>query len=765
MPESAEPGFSFFAEDPSGALTAVEVITPDLPLNSFYYFVPQKFEELDLGWLVVVELGRRKVGAWVVRTLPVEDARTLAREAMKSSREEKGTEEKLQQSLFGGEALEREVSLKPILGALHAFPKELFKLYQWMSDYYGSPLAEILDTAMPIPPKVVNDLGTTKKTRKRASKEKPDPASSPFASVAPSTLTPHQDRALTAIQTALRENSFSPFLLHGVTGSGKTEVYLRALECALALGKTAMIIVPEIALTPQLVGHFQSRLNVPLGILHSQIGSSERWQTWKDILNGEVRVVIGARSAVFAPLADPGLIIVDEEHETSYKQSDGLRYHGRDLAILRAKFSSSVVVLGSATPSFESLVNAAQRRYKLLEMPERATTRPLPSIEIVDLSKIRAKEMPSPNLSPQLHALISLALEKKEQIVLLYNRRGFATYMQCGTCSEVLLCPHCSVTLTYHRGKSRVLCHYCDYSAAAPRFCGQCRDTRTVRFEDDAGKELKDFPEDFGKMEQRGAGTERIVTELQTLYPAARLLQMDRDTVGSKDSYEQILGAMKKGEADILVGTQMIAKGHDLPGVTLVGIIDADVGLHMPDFRSSERIFQLITQASGRAGRGESAGRVVIQTREPNHPTIVAVATGRFRAFARYELDFRKKLHYPPFGKLMRIVVSATKPDDALAASGRIAGLLRELVSRIDSENGAAKEADDAKSENLLNILGPAPAPLERLRGRFRFHLLVKCASAKHLSRISRELQVWKKMYRGEQEFRMTVDIDPQEML
>lgn len=754
-----------------------------------------------LGSEVTVEVGRREANGWVVAlgdgdaSLPVADD---------------DSEPSAQGELFLGLAGKREIRLKLVRSIRPAFLPEQMPLFEWMAEYYGVPVAEILESALPsrepmaleeylAPSKTLRDEWTRSQAelRQKFRRSKSQwalleylfaqpgvvpksvlneaiPGASRLLSVleekgcierthvetAPKlsghapprkpevSLTKAQSSALASVTKALDSRAFSPLLLFGVTGSGKTEVYLRAIEKVLREGGGALVIVPEISLTPQLYDEFESRLGQPIALLHSEVGRRSRWQSWEGLLRGNLRVAVGARSAVFAPVQNLRLIIVDEEHESSYKQSDNLRYHARDVAVMRAKLLRSTILLGSATPSFESLVNVQQSRYKLVEMPERVTDRSLPAIELVDLNTVRRKAMVSPNISPALFDAMSAALARNGQVVILYNRRGFASYLQCATCQEVVNCPHCSIAMTYHKKRDRLLCHYCNESTVPPKLCGLCRDPRTTAVIEPESEE----GDRFGELKQRGSGTEHLVEELQSLFPSAVIERMDRDTVGKKDSYRRILGRMRSGEANILVGTQMIAKGHDLPGVTVVGVIDADIGLHTPDFRSSEKTFQLITQAAGRAGRGSEPGRVIIQTRQPKHPTIVATLAGRFKAFARYELDYRKELGYPPWGRLMRLVISSPKPEDAFQA----ARLTRAEVTTLLS---ALEEAADCR------VLGPAPAPHERLRGRYRWHILVKSKSARALSRLAEALDRWKDSVKYIDDFRLVVDIDPVDML
>lgn len=803
------------AETGDDSRLAAEVLISGVPKPLAY---EATLGQVDIGSEVTVEVGRRQTKGWVVRTMSLASAvESFTQESAKRS-------SKQQLGFF--QPAETTPALKKIFASAPAFLPDQLPLFHWMAEYYGVSLVDIIENAVPrrhegrLPllcelsdetrAKLEDDQEYRERLKKRspvqfqilealAEARVPRPVGelAALAKTARSALNkmaekglvqifdenslshlfplPEEERArsappsLTALQAGvvdrigglLDRKQFAPALLLGVTGSGKTEVYLRAIEKVLAEGGSALVIVPEIALTPQLFDQFESRLSVPPALLHSQVGPGSRWRAWENLLRGKTRVAIGARSAVFAPLNNLRLIIVDEEHESSYKQSDGLRYHARDVAVMRAKFGNATILLGSATPSFETLTNAKRGRYELLELPERVSARPLPAIEIVDLSRIKRRDMPSENLSPQLHTLIGETLEKRGQIIILYNRRGFSSFLQCGTCSEVLICPHCSVTMTFHRGKNRVLCHYCNESSSPPVYCGHCRNPRTSRIEREVDGMSEEELEAFGKLEPRGAGTEKIVDELGEQFPGARIVRLDRDTTTRKDSYRKILGSMRAGDADILVGTQMIAKGHDLPGVTLVGIIDADVGLHAPDFRSSERIYQLITQAAGRAGRGTEPGRVVVQTREPNHPTIVATVTGRFTAFARYELDYRKKLGYPPFRKLLRLIVSCPDSQDAFQAALDTRAALDTIGDAL-----AKERAPDAEQRDYaFSVLGPAPAPHEKLRARYRWHILVKAESSRVISHVAGQMHRWSASQTRYSDLRLNVDVDPYDML
>lgn len=814
---------------------AVQAVISGVPKSLFYSLPPELGENIQEGYEVTVELNSRKTRGWVVRKLPlVEALREISGKQGEKSVPFQSTEsgkknKESQLHFFGADESKKSKTqaIKPVLAASCSFLPEQLPLFGWIAEYYGCPLAEVIDSAVPArqegrpcfsfsltqtglalntealdaiekkAPVQGRILTALRQTGKSASisellklgasvrdslkaleqkgyvEQYEDSFAARFGDLSsaggvqmfsllkPETLSADQERATEQICANLCSGTFQSFLLFGVTGSGKTEVYLQCIERVLARGGSALVIVPEIALTPQLVDQFQARLGQPLAVLHSQVGASQRWASWKHLLDGRLSVAVGARSAVFAPLKNLSLIIVDEEHESSYKQSEGLRYNARDVAVMRAKFAGAAVVLGSATPSFESLINVKKNRYTLIEMPTRVSSRPVPSLEIIDLNSIRRKEMPSENISPPLHEAIKDTLNRRGQAIILYNRRGFSSYLQCTSCDEVVSCPNCSVALTLHRAGNSLLCHYCNLSLTPPTHCPYCRDPRTTRVEieesDVSAAALRDLDK-RGKLVARGAGTEKVVEELAALFPQARILQMDRDTVTRKNAYRQILGSMRTGDADILVGTQMIAKGHDLPGVTLVGIIDSDVGLHLPDFRASEKIYQLITQAAGRAGRGEEQGRVLVQTREPKHPTIVATATGRFKAFARYELDYRRELNYPPIGRLMRIIISSPNAEEAFCG----AELTKSAVSELAERKVKNKEAPD---EPALKVLGPAPCPHEKLRGRYRWHILVKAGSAKLLSELASEIDLWKGSIKTSGDLRLIIDVDPLDML
>jgi primosomal protein N' (replication factor Y) len=536
----------------------------------------------------------------------------------------------------------------------------------------------------------------------------------------PKALNPHQQTALDALCGALDRRMFSPFLLHGVTGSGKTEVYLQAINHALELGKNALVLVPEIALTPQLVRRFRARFGGGIAILHSRLSDGERYDEWRRIRRGLVRIVIGARSAIFAPLDKIGIIVVDEEHEASFKQADGLRYNARDLALVRGRMERAVVLLGSATPLVTSLHAVEQGKLALISLPERVERRPMPS---VDLSSMQGA---ATTISPMLTKALEEMMTAGQQAIIFLNRRGFATFLVCAECGAPLTCPNCSVTLTFHRQRGQSVCHYCDYAIPAPGTCPAC-----------GCPELKEL----------GAGTERVEHELRDLFPQGRILRMDSDTTSGRGGHERLLSRMSDGSADILVGTQMVAKGHDFPGVTLVGVVNAEASLGMPDFRAAERTFQLLSQVIGRAGRGDTPGRVIIQASSSDHYAIRGSAEHDYAGFYRQELEFRREAGYPPFSFLACLGFSGTAEKSVEEYSNSTARLLQQL-----------------KQENRLRVelLGPAPAPLYRLRGRFRRQILLKSPTRNDLRRL---IAAWLVRRETVSTVRETIDIDPIDMM
>ncbi len=510
-------------------------------------------------------------------------------------------------------------------------------------------------------------------------------------------LTCQQDKALAKITEALDTGDYHTILLHGITGSGKTEVYLQAIADVLKRGRSAIVLVPEISLTPQMVRHFASRFGGELALLHSKLSPGERYDQWRKIRKGEVRIALGARSAVFAPFDDLGLIIIDEEHEGSYKQGVDPKYHARDVAIWRAKWNQGVVLLGSATPSLESYYQASKGRYSLATLKSRIDERPLPEVTIVDM-RAQLKAGNRSIFSDILHQAIEERLTKGQQIILFLNRRGHSTFVMCRECGHVVTCNYCDLSLTYHHMEKMLRCHYCNYEMSVPDICPNCQ-----------GRAIKYL----------GIGTERVQKETKKAFPGASVLRMDSDTTSSKGSHGRILDAFGQGRADILVGTQMIAKGLDFPRVTLVGVILADTALHFPEFRAGERTFQLLTQVAGRAGRGQVPGQVIVQTYTPEHYSILTAKDHDYKRFYDIEIAGREELDYPPFSHLANIVVSHREENKA----ARYANDLR-----------AALEGSISSLSEVISILGPTPAPLSRIKDRYRQQMLIKGRDVDQLS-------------------------------
>ncbi|HZM49183.1 MAG TPA: primosomal protein N', partial [Vicinamibacteria bacterium] len=497
--------------------------------------------------------------------------------------------------------------------------------------------------------------------------------------------TPDQESVLAPILAALGAG-FAPFLLHGVTGSGKTEVYFRAIERTLEQGRSALLLVPEIALTPLLVRAAVGRLGRVVSVLHSELSAGERHDQWWRLREGEARVAIGARSAVFAPLTELGLVVVDEEHEGAYKQDESPRYHGRDVAVMRARLEGAVAVLGSATPSLESNHNAVSGKYQRLVLPRRIGSQGMARVDVVDRRQT-LKAGGDPILTPPLREALAERLARKEQALLLLNRRGYATSLLCRECGMQAMCPNCSVALTLHKGGRVALCHYCAYETSAPRACGSCK-----------GEYLR----------LTGYGTEKVLEAVRAALPTARVERLDRDLAVRRGAVARVLASFEAGETDILVGTQMIAKGHDFPRVTLVGVVDADVGLGLPDFRAAERTFQLLTQVAGRAGRADLPGEVILQSHLPDHYALQYACAQDYDAFYGREMEFRRTMAYPPAAALVNIVLRAKEQAEGAAAADVLAARLR------------------AQARGNFRVLGPAFAPLARLRQEHRFQVLLK---------------------------------------
>ena len=617
-------------------------------------------------------------------------------------------------SLEATSAIEAPQSIAAVFGE-PLLDAHLLALTRWMADYYLAPWGEVIAAALP-----GGGEGMGRSRARQAAVE--DPIMT-MALARPITLTREQATATRAIEQAVRAHRFAPILLQGVTGSGKTEVYLRAAAAARELGGQTLLLVPEVALGSQLVREFTKRFGRRVGVLHSYLSVGERRRNWELARRGALDVVVGARSAVFAPLPKLRLIVVDEEHESAYKQSEQLRYHGRDTAVRRAQLLGIPVVLGSATPSLESLANAARGKYQRLVLPKRVDGRTMPAVRVVDMRREGAGSL----LSLPLRAALAARRDNGEQALLFLNRRGHSHHTQCRACGHVPSCPHCDIALTLHMEPRSWRCHYCDHVEPASARCPKC------------GESLMRFS---------GAGTQRVERELASVFPELSVLRLDTDVARDRAAPAEVIRRFAKGEAQVLLGTQMVAKGFDFPRVTLVGVLDADVALHLPDFRAAERTFQLVTQVAGRSGRGARPGEVLVQTCSPEHPAIIAAMTHDLAMFARSELIERKEAGYPPYTKLATLLFTGTEADQVELAATRMVDALR---------GPAALEE--------VRVLGPAPQALARLRGRYRWHLMLKGRDSARLHAIAEQALAWAESKQRPRSVRVAVDVDPSDVL
>ncbi len=541
-------------------------------------------------------------------------------------------------------------------------------------------------------------------------------------------MTSEQAKALKEIISKVRERKYASFLLHGITGSGKTEVYLKAIEATLKTGRGALVLVPEIALTPQLIARFKARFGSKIAQLHSGLSKGERFDEWRRIKYGEVQMVIGARSAIFAPLKSLGIIIVDEEHDSAYKQDERICYNARDLALVKGKMNNAVVVLGSATPTIETYHNTRVGKISYLSLSRRIDNRPLPRVEVLDMRN----EKPGTILSLRLRNAIKERWERGEQTLLFLNRRGFSPFVLCQECGYSFRCPNCNVSLVFHQDKRLLICHYCNFCKPKTDTCPECGSNKVRNF---------------------GFGTERLETEIHRYFPQLKVGRLDKDTTVKKNSLPRILEQFRKGETDLLIGTQMIAMGHDLPQVTLVGVVAADISLNFPDFRSGERTFQLLTQVAGRSGRGQIPGEVIIQTYNPNHPCIRMAKDQDFLPFYEEEILFRKELKYPPFQRLVNFRMvgnSLSKTRDYASSLGKLSNELQKK---------------EQSFQNNIEILGPAEAPWEKLKGKYRWQMLVKGKDYRILHQCTEKVFSLRKPQIKISGVKLTVDVDPLNLL
>lgn len=587
---------------------------------------------------------------------------------------------------------------------------DLLELTRWMAEYYRTSWGEAIAAALPAP----------LRNGKIAAKPRRPLAEDNYERTGKFELTRQQELVLNPILKSVIERQREVYLLHGITGSGKTEVYLQAIEQALKFGMSAIVLVPEISLTPQAIERFKSRYGGIVAVLHSRLLESERFIEWKRLKEGVARIAVGARSAIFAPVANLGLIVIDEEHETSYKQEETPRYNARDTAVERARISGAVVILGSATPSLESYYKATSaNEYKLLELTERIEKRPLPKVETVDMRReiLDTKEMRV--FSRALEFAVSGTLRKQGQVMLFLNRRGFSTFINCKKCGYVVKCKHCSVSLTYHFDTKKLICHYCDYQDSLPEVCPKCKS---------------------GSIRYFGIGTQKIESEAARLFPSANIARMDADATAKRGAHKHILSEFSKHKIDILIGTQMIAKGHDFPSVMLVGVISADTALNLPDLRASERTFNLLTQVAGRAGRGSEPGRVIVQTFSPSHYAIERSLNHDYAGFYGEEIKFRRELNYPPFTHLVEIKLRGGNEQRVVESAKAL--------------------ADDLKTSSAGNfeIVGPAPEFIWRLKEQFRWNMFLKGHSPR---RICDSIDESIKRIKGKSSVTITVDVDP----
>jgi primosomal protein N' (replication factor Y) len=743
--------------DDQAQYQAAVVVLPEAPWGPYDYLTPDRLRgHVEVGRRVRVPLGRgnRTVNGYCV--------------ALENRVGDPGRLKEIR-SVVDGEPL-----LSPSMVALT----------RWMADYYLCPLGQVLEAVVPagvrgragtrevtllhVPSEIAARLATLHLPEKQAAvlkllaaSERPltplqlaaaaectlapinglrkkgyikaqvrrmqhaEISETPTESEGHLSMTEDQERALNVVLGAMRAGRHETILMHGVTGSGKTEVYIRAIEETLRYGKQAIVLVPEISLTPQTRQRFRSRFE-NVALLHSHLSPAERHWHWQRIVRGEVQVVVGARSAVFAPTPRLGLIILDEEHDASFKQDAAPRYHARDVALQRAQMEKAPLVLGSATPSLESWRRAQEGAYRLIDMPRRVFDRPLPDVVALDLRTEWDSRRARGAISRQLQNAMEHALKEGGQVILLLNRRGFSTHIQCPSCGHVVRCQECDIALTHHREAGRAICHYCDYQTPAPQRCPECG---------------------FEGIRYSGLGTERLEAEVRIRFSDFPCLRMDSDTMQKPGSHEAALARFRSGDVRILLGTQMIAKGLDFPNVTLVGVVNADTALHLPDFRAAERTFQLVTQVAGRTGRGDKGGRVLVQTFSPEHPAIQAALQHDYHRFASRELPNREEYGYPPYSSMVRLVVRG--PVEAVVEG--FSDTLAERISRLNEERGEP-----------VRVLGPTAAPISKLRGKHRFHMLLLCADSALLRAMVQEAT---RELNPPDDVQWIADVDPLEML
>lgn len=680
-----------------------------LPIDrAFTYSIPDNFQtSIRIGQRVEVPFGQRVMIGYIVNLIN------------KTSINKKIAFGNNSNAIFSGWNEIPYHKIKPLKNILDQEPlldEQMLQVTRRVADYYCASWGEVIEAAHPV------------NVRKR---KRPLPATVNLPNACQILqeskrqqrllLSPQQRLVLELIVRGIEKKRYGIFLLHGITASGKTEVYLQAIAHVLAQGRSAIVLVPEISLTPQTVERFKSRFGQRVALLHSRLLASERTLQWQRIKGGQAQIVIGPRSAVFAPVRNLGLIVVDEEHENTYKQQDASpRYHAREVAILRAKIAGACVILGSATPSLEAFYQAKKGKIKLLCLPERVTKQDLPLVDIIDMRQEISMRRGINIFSRSLETKIREVLRKNEQAILFLNRRGFSTYISCPKCGYVARCKRCNVSLTYHYATKNLVCHYCNFSVQPPQICPQCNSNYLRYF---------------------GIGTEKVESELHRLFPQARISRMDTDATSKRGAHDRILAAFKEGKTDILIGTQMVAKGLDFPRVSLVGVVNADTALNLPDFRSGERTFNLLTQVGGRAGRGEAEGKVVIQTYVPEHYAVDASITHDYRQFYRREIKSRKELRLPPFTHLVNLTLRSRDQK-------KVQELATDLSKRLKKK----------KKIKEIEVLGPAPAMISKIRGNFRWSVLLKGKTAPQLVRLLKSVLKSFRRYKG---IMLSVDVDP----
>lgn len=665
----------------------------NLPIDRIWTYSANSELEVKVGQRVLVPFGKRRLTGCVVNLI----------------QETEG----IKQEETAGYAIKEILN---VLDSQPVFDSEMLKLTRWIAEYYLCSWGQVLECAFSS-----RNNTNTKGSPKRIKNKNQGIV---FEQSFPLLPTQAQTEALISIIDYIKQGRFGVFLVHGITGSGKTEVYLQSINEILKMGKSAIVLVPEISLTHQTIERFKSRFQTQIAIFHSRLSSRERYDEWQRMYNGEARICIGARSAIFAPLKNLGLIVVDEEHENTYKQYDtNPRYNARDVAVVRAKFSEAVVILGSATPSLESYYNSKIGKYRYISLPERIDNSRLPEVKIIDMrDELKTKNYSI--FSGLLKETIKERIKKNEQVIIFLNRRGFSTFVQCRECGFVLKCNNCEITLTYHIKDNSLRCHYCNYSQIAPAICPNCHGINIGYF---------------------GFGTQRVQEDLQRLFPEANICRMDLDTTTKKGSHQAILSSFKSGKFDIMIGTQMIAKGLDFPNVTLVGVVSADIGLNLPDFRATERTFSLLTQVAGRAGRGTIHGLVIIQTYNPEHYAILSASNHDYKSFYDKEIVFRQQLNYPPFFRLVNLTLK---------------GKVEENVRRgIEEISVIIKGSEIAP---FIILLGPAPCALSKIKGQYRWQILLKSKGS--TSGNMRNL-IKKSINKINQIRGLNIDIDPVGML